>query len=76
MKNSFLQPGEFVINMGDCHVYSNHVSALEEQLKREPRPFPKLKIIREVQDIDSFTADDFKIENYNPHGKIAMQMAV
>ncbi|XP_043478036.1 thymidylate synthase [Leptopilina heterotoma] len=71
-----LKPGEFVINMGDCHVYSNHVTALEEQIKREPRPFPKFTITRDVPDIDSFTADDFKIEGYNPHGKIAMKMAV
>lgn len=62
--------------MGDCHVYSNHVTALEEQIKREPKPFPKLTITRDVPDIDSFTADDFKIEGYNPHGKIAMKMAV
>ncbi|XP_051160630.1 thymidylate synthase [Leptopilina boulardi] len=71
-----LKPGEFIINMGDCHVYSNHVDALKEQIKREPRPFPKLIITRDIQDIDNFTAADFKIEGYNPHGKIAMQMAV
>ncbi|XP_033218476.1 transmembrane protein 184C-like [Belonocnema kinseyi] len=72
----FENPGEFIINMGDCHVYSNHVSALEEQLKRVPKSFPKLKITREVKDIDSFTPEDFQLEGYDPHGKISMPMAV
>ena len=47
-----LQPGEFIHTIGDAHVYFNHVDALKEQLKRTPRPFPKLKIKRDVDDID------------------------
>lgn len=62
--------------MGDCHVYSNHVEALKIQLTREPREFPKLKIIRDVKSIDDFKSDDFLLEGYNPHGKISMPMAV
>ncbi|XP_015595949.1 thymidylate synthase [Cephus cinctus] len=71
-----LKPGEFVHTMGDCHVYINHVSALEEQLKREPKPFPSLNIRRKVSDIDDFTADDFDLIGYDPHPKISMPMAV
>ena len=44
-----LRPGDFVHTLGDAHVYSNHVQPLEEQLKREPRPFPKLNIKRQVR---------------------------
>lgn len=62
--------------MGDCHVYVNHISALKEQVKREPREFPKLKIIREVKDIDDFIAEDFKLIDYNPYSKLYMKMAV
>lgn len=62
--------------MGDCHVYVNHVSALEEQIQREPREFPKLKIVREVKNIDDFVAEDFELINYKPHSKIRMTMAV
>lgn len=71
-----LKPGDFVHTMGDTHVYSNHVEALKTQLEREPRPFPTLKINPDVRDIDSFKMSDFTIEGYNPHAKIAMDMAV
>ncbi|XP_012232140.1 thymidylate synthase isoform X2 [Linepithema humile] len=71
-----LKPGEFVHTMGDCHVYVNHVSALEEQIQREPREFPKLKIVREVKSIDDFVAEDFELIDYKPHSKIHMKMAV
>ncbi|XP_011870391.1 PREDICTED: thymidylate synthase [Vollenhovia emeryi] len=71
-----LKPGEFVHTMGDCHVYVNHTSALEEQVKREPREFPKLRIVREVKDIDGFTAEDFELIDYKPHPKLVMKMAV
>ncbi|NXP67462.1 TYSY synthase, partial [Chloropsis cyanopogon] len=52
------------------------VSLLLFQLQREPRPFPKLKILREVKDISDFQAEDFQIEDYNPHPPIKMEMAV
>lgn len=35
-----LSPGDFVHVMGDAHVYSTHVQALEEQLQKQPKPFP------------------------------------
>ena len=62
--------------LGDTHVYKNHVEALKVQLEREPRPFPTLTIARQVDSIDDFTADDFVIDGYKPHKKIAMEMAV
>lgn len=62
--------------MGDCHVYVNHISALEEQVKREPRAFPKLRIVREVKDIDDFIAEDFELIDYKPYPKLYMKMAV
>lgn len=71
-----LQPGEFIHCMGDTHVYSNHVEALQEQLRRTPRPFPRLKIKREVESIEDFQFDDFELEEYNPQGAIKMKMAV
>ncbi|KAK2581916.1 hypothetical protein KPH14_002371 [Odynerus spinipes] len=71
-----LEPGEFVHTMGDCHVYVNHLSALEEQIKRTPRPFPTLKIVGDVKDIDDFTAENFELVNYDPHPKINMPMAL
>ena len=46
------------------------------QLKRDVRPFPKLKILRKVENIDDFRAEDFEICGYKPHPTIKMQMAV
>jgi thymidylate synthase len=71
-----LKAGEFVHTIGDCHVYSNHVSALEEQLKRKPRNFPTLNIKRRVENIEDFTYDDFEIIGYDPFPAIKMEMAV
>ncbi|CAH2013581.1 unnamed protein product [Acanthoscelides obtectus] len=71
-----LKPGEFIHTLGDSHVYLNHEEALREQLKREPRPFPKLIIKRKVDNIEDFKADDFELVGYNPHPKLSMPMAV
>ncbi|XP_075156631.1 thymidylate synthase [Haematobia irritans] len=71
-----LKPGDFIHTLGDTHVYKNHVDPLKEQLKRKPRPFPKLIIKRKVEDIEDFKFDDFEIVDYNPYPKIHMEMAV
>lgn len=73
---------ELIMQLGDAHVYMDHVEALKVQLEREPREFPKLKFARafgagegEINDIDGFKADDFLIEGYKPHPKIEMKMS-
>ncbi|AIU39596.1 thymidylate synthase [Equid gammaherpesvirus 5] len=71
-----LKPGDFVHTLGDAHVYLNHVEPLKIQLARNPRPFPKLKILRRVEDIDDFRAEDFALEGYHPHPSIPMALAV
>jgi thymidylate synthase len=71
-----LKAGEFVHVIGDAHVYLNHVEPLREQLTREPRPFPTLKINTEERDIDKLKYEDFEIVGYKPHKRIKMKMAV
>ncbi|XP_070076888.1 thymidylate synthase isoform X1 [Equus przewalskii] len=71
-----LKPGDFVHTLGDAHIYLNHIDPLKTQLQREPRPFPKLKILRKVETIDDFKAEDFQLEGYHPHPTIRMEMAV
>ena len=68
--------GDFIHTIGDAHVYLNHVDALKEQLKRNPREFPKLKINPEKKKIDDFNFDDFEVVGYKPHKTIKMKMAV
>jgi len=71
-----LKPGDFVHTLGDAHVYSNHVEPLKEQLKREPRPFPTLKVDPSITNIDDFRFEHLELSDYNPHAPIAMEMSV
>eukprot|EP00658_Telonema_sp_P-2_P040887 TRINITY_DN2923_c0_g1_i3.p1 TRINITY_DN2923_c0_g1~~TRINITY_DN2923_c0_g1_i3.p1 ORF type:complete len:340 (+),score=108.47 TRINITY_DN2923_c0_g1_i3:124-1143(+) len=71
-----LEAGDFVHVLGDAHVYCNHVDALQEQIQREPRPFPTLKMNPERKEIGEFVFEDFEIVGYSPHKAIKMDMAV
>lgn len=71
-----LQPGEFVWTGGDVHVYTNHVEPLQRQLRRRPRPLPRLRIADRGQDIFGFEYEDFELVGYNPHPGIRMEIAV
>jgi thymidylate synthase len=67
---------ELIIQLGDAHVYRDHVDALEVQLQREPKPFPTLRWARDVQDIEKFEYEDFVVEGYQCHPAIPMKMSV
>lgn len=72
-----LIPGTFTHTMGDAHVYLDHIDALKIQVERIPREFPTLVIAKSGQvDIDGWTAEEFKVEGYDPHKSIAMKMSV
>ncbi|MDD5147499.1 MAG: thymidylate synthase [Candidatus Daviesbacteria bacterium] len=71
-----LKPGEFVHTFGDVHIYSNHIAQVREQLKRKPRPFPKMKINPKVKNIDDFKFADFTLEDYNPYPSIKAEVTV
>ncbi|XP_042397666.1 putative bifunctional dihydrofolate reductase-thymidylate synthase [Zingiber officinale] len=71
-----LSPGDFVHVIGDAHVYRTHVRPLEEQLQKQPKLFPVLKLNPLKKDMDSFVASDIKLFGYAPHNKIEMKMAI
>ena len=66
--------GEFSHTIVDAHVYVNHVDGLREQLKRAPRPLPRLQI--EAKPIDQLQFEDFAVIGYDPHPAIKFQVAV
>src|SRR3954471_8916381 len=61
--------GDFVHTFGDCHLYNNHITdeIVYEQLKREPKPLPKLVIKRKPESIFDYQLEDFIFEGYEPH---------
>ena len=71
-----LEPGEFIWTGGDCHIYSNHMEQVQRQLKREPKPLPKMRLNPAVKDIFEFKFEDFTLEGYDPHPGIKAEVAV
>ena len=71
-----LEPGEIIITTGDSHLYSNHLEQVREQLSREPRPLPRLSILRRPESIYDYRFEDFELADYNPYGHISAPVAV
>ncbi|MEX0967815.1 MAG: thymidylate synthase [Bacteroidia bacterium] len=71
-----LVPGEFVHTFGDAHIYNNHFQQVKEQLQREPRPLPEMRINSDVKNILEFEYSDFELINYNPLPRIKAPVAV
>lgn len=72
-------PHELIIQLGDAHVYRDHIEPLGIQVEREPRSFPELRWKRsetEIGSIDGFKVDDFEVVGYTPHPKLDMKMSV
>lgn len=71
-----LEPGEFIHVYGDVHIYENHIKQFKEQLKRKPRPFPKVSIKGKLNSIEDFTIDKVVLEDYNPYPPIKAELTV
>ena len=68
--------GDFVHTLGDAHLYSNHYEQAREQLSREPRALPKLRLNPEVTDLFAFAYDDIEIHGYDAAPAIRAPVAV
>jgi thymidylate synthase len=71
-----LRPGELVISLGDAHIYANHVEQVREQLEREPRDRPTLRLDPGVKSLFDFRYEHFHLEGYDPHPRISAPIAV
>ncbi len=69
-------PGEFILTLGDAHLYLNHVEQAREQLGRQPRPFPRMQLNPGVRELLDFRFEDFALEGYEPHPAIKAPIAV
>ena len=69
-------PGRLTFTFGDLHLYENHFAQAEELLTRKPRPLPVVKLRARIGSIDEFTADDIRLEGYDPHPAIKAPVGV
>jgi len=71
-----LEPGDFVWMAGDVHLYLNHLDQAREQVSRQPRPWPTMRLTRHPASIDDYRIEDFAVEDYHPHAAIHADVAV
>ena len=75
-KATDLKPGDFVHNLGDAHLYLNHLDQVDEQLSRKPYSSPRMIISKESKNIFEYKYEDFVVEGYDYHPHISAPIAI
>ena len=73
-KHCDLIPHEFIHYGGNCHIYSEHIDAMKEQITRTPLPFPTLEIVNKRDNINDYVVEDFKVHDYQHLAPIKLKM--
>jgi thymidylate synthase len=71
-----LTPGEFILTLGDAHLYINHLDQAKLQLSRKPYPSPHMLLNGEVQSIFDYKYGDFELIDYQAHPHIKAEISV
>ena len=71
-----LEPGDFIISLGDAHIYLNHLEQVQTQLSRETFPLPVMRINPDRKDLFGFVYEDFELQNYQCHAGIKAPIAI
>ena len=71
-----LRPGDFILTLGDAHIYRNHLDQVRLQLSRTPRPLPRMELNPARSSLFDFRYDDFRLVGYDPHPHIAGRVSV
>ncbi|WP_028612012.1 thymidylate synthase [Paenibacillus harenae] len=70
------QLGTLTFNLNDAHIYERHMEPLQEQITKDSYPAPEFWINPEINDIDDFTIDDFKLIDYQHHPSMRLEIAI
>ena len=74
-----LEVQDFVLTVGDAHIYNTHYDAVNEQLQRTPQELPTLNIVKDFSSLEEaldLVVSDFQLDNYNPLSAIKAEMAI
>ena len=71
-----LEPGDFIMSLGDAHIYLNHLEQVDTQLSRETFPLPVMQINPDRKNLFEFEYDDFDLQNYQCHAGIRAPISV
>ncbi len=74
-----LKVQDFVLTVGDAHIYTTHYEAVKKQLQRTPQELPTLNIIKDfssLEEVLGLDVSDFQLDNYNPLSAIKAEMAI
>lgn len=68
--------GELNFTLGDAHIYTNHVEAAWDLIKRTSLDLPLIEIVNVRERLEDYTIDDIKLINYKHHDRIKLDVAI
>ncbi len=71
-----LEDGDFILTLGDAHIYKNHYEQVQLQLSRSPMDLPRMELNPERKSIFDFVYEDFSLKNYQSHPHIKGAISV